>query len=259
MTWWEQRYEALAAIDPAFAGRVDRHAEAQTDLLERVLELRVGDSVLDLGCGAGRHSILLQERGFPVVGVDLSRELLDLAERTWDSRHPGRSGPRWVRSDMRSLPELGPFAAAVMLDVALGVFDDDADHLVTLAAVADRLRPGGRLVLELFNPYFWAQNGETRHYPPGSLTGAVDLVRSYHFDALRGRVEDRVVVFEGGERRELPTQSLRCWTPPEIVSLASAAGFQKVEVFGSQGWQVPDGTLRLDPARSVFMWVVATL
>ena len=259
MPWWEQRYEALAAIDPAFAGRVDRHAEAQTDLLERVLELRVGEQVLDLGCGAGRHSILLQERGYKLVGVDLSQELLDLAAASWDARHPGRAGPRWVRADMRHLPELGHFGAAIMLDEALGVFEDDADHLVTLAAVADRLRPGAKLVLELFNPYYWANHASTRHYPPGSLTGDVDLVRSYRFDALRGRVEDRVVVFEGGQRRELPTQSLRCWTPPEIVSLLSAAGFQAVEVFGSEGWQVPDRARRLDPSSSVFMWVVATL
>ena len=257
--WWATRFAALAAIDPDFAGALDRQAEAQVDLLERLLDLRPGDTVLDVGCGGGRHSILLQERGLRLTSVDLSAELLELAQSRWAARHPSQEGPTWVQEDMRELSAAGPFAAAIMLDETLGVFDDDADHLRTLSNIADRLRPGGRLVLELFNPYYWAHRNVTQHFPPGSLAATADIVRTYRFDPLRGRVEDRTLVFEEGERRPLPTQSLRAWTAPEIVTLATAAGFTRVEVFGSEGWQVPDAPVRLDARTSAFMWVVATL
>ncbi|HJN73258.1 MAG TPA: methyltransferase domain-containing protein [Myxococcota bacterium] len=257
--WWASRFAALAAIDPDLAGALDRQAEAQVDLLERLLELRPGDPLLDVGCGGGRHSILLQERGLAVTGVDLAPELLELAQRRWAARHPGHDGPQWVQCDMRDLSPQGPFAAAILLDRTLGVFDDDADHLRTLSNIADRLRGGGRLVLELFNPYYWAHRNVTRHFPPGSLAASADLVRTYRFDALRGRVEDRTLVFEAGRRREFPTQSLRAWTAPEIITLTNAAGFTRVEVFGSDGWQVPAAALRLDAHSSAFMWVVATL
>jgi len=257
--WWASRFASLAAIDPDFAGALDRQAEAQVDLLESLVDLRPGDPVLDVGCGGGRHSILLQERGLAVTGVDLAPELLDLARRRWDARHPGREGPTWMNGDMRDLPCAGPFALAILLDETLGVFDDDADHLRTLSGVVDRLRPGGRVVLELFNPYYWAHRHVTQHMPPGSLAAGADIVRTYRFDPLRGRVEDRTIVFQDGERRRIPTQSLRAWTPPEIVTLATAAGFTRVEVFGSDGWQVPESPLRLDARSSAFMWVVATL
>lgn len=257
--WWATRFAALAAIDPDFAGALDRQAEAQVDLLERLLELRPQDSVLDVGCGGGRHSILLQERGLSVTGVDISEELLDLAKSRWAARHPGHDGPTWVCEDMRDLSSQGPFAAAILLDESLGVFEDDADHLRTLSTIADRLRPGGRVVVELFNPYFWAHRNVTQHFPPGSIAASADVVRTYRFDPLKGRVEDRTLVFEAGERRQIPTQSLRAWTAPEIVTLATAAGYTRVEVFGSDGWQVPDTPLRLDARTSAFMWVVATL
>ena len=38
-----------------------------------------GASILDMGCGTGRHSVALAKRGFAVTGVDLSEDMLDKA------------------------------------------------------------------------------------------------------------------------------------------------------------------------------------
>jgi SAM-dependent methyltransferase len=257
--WWAQRYESLASIDPAFAGSLDLYAEQQVDLLEQLVELSANAQVLDVGCGGGRHAILLQERGYRVTGVDLAEGVLELARQRWDERHRGQPGPVFMAGDMRALPVQEDFDAAIMMDIALGVFSDEADNLIALTEVADRLRPGGRLLLELYNPYFWAHRTVTSHLPPGALASDVDLVRTYRFDPVRGRVEDSVVVFERGERRELPTQSLRAWTPPEIIALVQAAGFRRAEVFGTEGWSVPERPTRLNAKTSAFMWILATL
>ncbi|MDP2305855.1 MAG: methyltransferase domain-containing protein [Pseudomonadota bacterium] len=257
--WWALRYEAMAGIDPGFAGVVDSAAEAQVDLVQRLLSLTEGDRILDVGCGGGRHAILFQERGFEVTGVDLSPRILRLARENWEARNQGRRGPTWMPGDMRWLPASGPFDAAVLMDHAFGVFDDDADHLRTLTAIIDQLRADGRVVCELLNPYYWAHHNVTRHHPPGSMAEDMDVVRTYRFDAQRGRVEDRVVVLGRGGRHELPVQSLRCWTPVELVSLFKAAGFRKVTVSGSDGWEVPEEPLPVHPEESVFLWVVAEI
>lgn len=256
--WWAVRYDALAARDPAFAGAVDAYAERQVALIEQLVDARSGQRFLDLGCGAGRHCVLLQERGHRCTGVDLSPRLIELAQRAWAGRNPGVAGPRFVVGDMRRPPPKGPFDNAIMMDEALGMFDDEADHLRTLTAIADRLREGGRLILELFNPYAWSHRNLTQHFPAGALLPDADLVRSYRFDPLRGRVEDRIVVFDGEGRHELPVQRLRAWTPPEIYTLLTAAGFRDIEVFGSEAWQAAEKPVPLDPERSMFMWVVAT-
>lgn len=257
--WWALRYEAMAAVDPSFAGSVDSLAEAQVDFLERLLGLEEGDRVLDVGCGGGRHAVLLQERGYDVTGIDLSPRLLRIARQAWEERNGGRRGPTWMPGDMRWIPAAGPFDGAILMDHALGVFDDDADHLRTLASIIEQLRPDARVVVELLNPYYWAHHNVIRHHPPGALGGEADVVRSYRFDAARGRIEDRVVAFGPGGREELPTQSLRAWTPPELVALFKAAGFHSVAVHGSDGWEVPEEPVPVHPEESVFLWVVAQL
>ncbi len=256
--WWAVRYELLAESAPRFAGDLDFTAEAQVDFVVGVAALGPGSRVLDLGCGAGRHTILLAERGLQVTGVDLSPRLLKLARERWAARNPGRPGPLFAPGDMRWPSVTGPFDAVVMLDVTLGVFDDDTDHVRTLAAIHERLRPGGRLVLELFNPYFWVQHQVTQHFPPGTAAPGADVVRSYRFDALEGRVVDQVTLFDSTGRHRLPDQRLRAWTPPELTTMLAAAGFQTVQIGGSAGWDVPEEPLPLSAKESAFMWVVAT-
>lgn len=256
--WWAVRYELLSEIARGFVGEVDYTADAQIDFVAGICSLGPGARVLDLGCGAGRHTILMAERGLDVTGVDLSPRLLKLARERWSERNPNQAGPLFAPGDMRWPPLPGPFDAAVMLDVSLGVFDDDADHAQTLAAAHERLRPGGRLVLELFNPYFWAHHQVTQHYPAGTASDIGDVIRSYRFDALHGRVVDQVTVFDANGRHRVPDQRLRVWTPPELRVLLADAGFGDLQFYGSSGWEVPEDPLPLQADTSVYMWVVAT-
>src|SRR5262245_60115403 len=75
-----------------------RDDEEAAGLIDRLIERDVlipGFSVLDLGCGAGRHSKYLACRGFDVTGIDLSAESLKRAR--------AGEGPnlRFLRQDMR--------------------------------------------------------------------------------------------------------------------------------------------------------------
>jgi ubiquinone/menaquinone biosynthesis C-methylase UbiE len=67
----------------------------------------VGGSVLDLGCGPGQVGQYLAERGLLVVGMDLSRQMLQVARR--------RTGNgRMVCGDMRSMPfHSGTFSCVI--------------------------------------------------------------------------------------------------------------------------------------------------
>ncbi len=256
--WWAERYELLAEAAPGFCGSPDATAQAQVDFLCKLCNLGAGAKVLDLGCGVGRHTILLAERGHEVTGIDLSPRLIKRAREVWSERNPERAGPLFAPGDMRWPPVAGPFDAVIMLDVTLGVFEEDVDHVRTLAAARERLNSGGSLVLELFNPYFWAHHQVTRHHPAGSLVPDVDVVRTYRFNPVEGRLIDQVNFFDETGRHRVPDQRLRVWTPPELGALLSAAGFSGFQFFGSDGWQVPEIPLQLDAEKSAFLWVLAT-
>jgi SAM-dependent methyltransferase len=115
--------------------------------LGRVLPLPDFRSVLDVPCGFGRHAVELAARGYHVTGVELDPDVAAEARR----RAPGAE---IVVADMRALPPLGRFDAAVCLWASFGYWDD-ATNTDVLAQLAERVRPGGRLVLDVFDRVFF--------------------------------------------------------------------------------------------------------
>jgi 2-polyprenyl-3-methyl-5-hydroxy-6-metoxy-1,4-benzoquinol methylase len=131
-------------------------------LLNPVLARMLGDvsgrRVLDAGCGNGYFSRMLARAGAKVTGVEPASALVEFAD---ESERAEPLGVRYLRADLCSLPDLGQFAAVVASMVLPAVPDWEG----ALAACADRLAPGGRLVFSVNHPCFeqlassWQQHG----------------------------------------------------------------------------------------------------
>jgi len=129
---------------PAPSDEVRRQAGG----LSNLLQLSPSRRVVDVGCGHGRHALVLAERGGSVTGVDASAALLHRARELAAALG---LPVRWVRGDMRRLPMRSACAdAAVMMD-AFGFFDTAEDHHAALRETARVLVPGGRFVLKIVN------------------------------------------------------------------------------------------------------------
>lgn len=109
--------------------------------------------VLELGCGTGRVTWPLAQAGHEVWALDLSPRMLELA-RAKAASHPADVGARvhWVQADMADFalqPRFGfifvPFRAFQAL------LTPDAQR-ACLVLIRDHLSPGGRAVLDLFDP-----------------------------------------------------------------------------------------------------------
>jgi len=118
----------------------DRHVE----VIWRLLSLTQGSSVLELGCGYGRITNRLAEKGAQVAGLDISPTLLEKAEA--DAAERGVN-VEYVLGDMRSLPWRDRFDAAFLWYTTFGYFDD-ADNERVLLEAASSLRKGGRLLID---------------------------------------------------------------------------------------------------------------
>src|SRR5215207_7888239 len=88
-----------------------RYVERQVDELVRFADLVEGERVLDVGCGMGRYTFQLAERGLRVEGLDLSQTLLDRL----DGFNAGRYEIPLHRADVIDLADAlhGQFDAVV--------------------------------------------------------------------------------------------------------------------------------------------------
>jgi 2-polyprenyl-3-methyl-5-hydroxy-6-metoxy-1,4-benzoquinol methylase len=108
-----------------------------------------GDAlVLDLGCGTGQLSLFLASADREVVGADLARSSLELA-RDAACRY-GIRNVDFVETDLRA-PGLRNGAFDVV--ICTGVLHHTPDPRASFAAVARLVRPGGILVIGLYNRY----------------------------------------------------------------------------------------------------------
>jgi len=110
--------------------------------------------VFDLCCGIGRHSVVLAERGFRVVGVDLSPEFIARAGEMAVERNVAEKVEFRV-GDMRKIGNVlkdyeQKFNAVVNLYTSIGYYDEETDKDV-LRQVLGLTSPKGILVIETKN------------------------------------------------------------------------------------------------------------
>ena len=119
-----------------------------------------GLSVLDLGCGTGRHSLWLVSAGAIVTGVDFSEGMLAEARRK-----PGGEAVRFVVHDLhRPLP----FASEFDLVVS-GLVLEHLRELDGFFAESHRiLKPGGRAVVSAMHPAMCLRGTQARFTDPAS-------------------------------------------------------------------------------------------
>jgi SAM-dependent methyltransferase len=98
-------------------------------------------TLLDLGCGTGRHAALLAERGYTLSGVDLSEEMLTLAR----AANPNAS---FSQGDVRSVRLGRSFDVVLSLFHVMSYQTTNADLRAAFATVREHLAPGGLFVFD---------------------------------------------------------------------------------------------------------------
>lgn len=167
--------------------------------LDRIsFEIGSRPKALDLGCGTGAVTLALAERGFDVVGVDHSAEMLAFADEKL--RQSAVSGSyRLLTGDVRSVPvETGRFDCVT----CQGLLHHLEDERPCLRELARALRPGGFFYISepCINPtwlkralaYMWHKLAHKRtldETTPESVEGPIDAER------LRGDLEELGLTF----------------------------------------------------------------
>ncbi len=133
--WFGEEYLELYAHRDA--GEADRHV----DFVERHIGGERPRAVLDLACGAGRHTAALRRRGFRALGVDLSFTLLTVPPRV-----------PCVAGDMSRLPFTDEsFDWILNFFTSFGYFERERENFQVLEEIVRVLAPGGRFLIDFLN------------------------------------------------------------------------------------------------------------
>lgn len=220
------------------AVRYDEHGFTQAtpfevDFLVDRLALRPGLTVLDVGCGTGRHSVELARRGLAVTGLDVSRGMLDQARTR--ARDAGVE-VSWIEADATSFSFDRTYDAVVCLcEGAMGLLgsrDDPVDQpLAVLRCVAAALAPGAGCLFTVLNGFALAR------------AASASSVASGEFDPMALAVRSELA--PPGTYGTTPLRE-RGFVPTELVLLFRTAGLEVEHIWGGTAGSWGERSLELD-------------
>lgn len=130
---------AAAGLTGEKSGPADRSADAGDALREEA------NIVVDLGCGTGKLTEILADRGYDMIGIDLSEDMLGIAqERRMES---GRD-ILYTLQDMRDFELYGAAGAMVSVGDSINYLLEEADLEAMFRCVHRSLLPGGIFVFD---------------------------------------------------------------------------------------------------------------
>jgi glycine/sarcosine N-methyltransferase len=187
-------------------------------------------SALDAGCGSGFHSLLLSQLGVDVLGIDVSAEMLGLAE---GHAREYNASIRTLQGSFESLGDLikERFGSVFAMGNSLAHLLSAATLEKVLHNFATVLDPHGVLVIQILN--YERIVARREHIQNEKQAGTKTFVRSYDFD-------DAGILFNIVMREKknsiyeerIQTVRLRPVFRDELVTLLEQVGFADIDVFG---------------------------
>ena len=225
-----ESYEALAAAYDELTGDVGY--EKRADFAERLFlrAKRPVHTLLDLACGTGTMAEIFARRGYRVVGVDNSPEMLAQAQRKLAALDPP---PLLLLQSMPRLRLIEPADAAVCCLDSINYLTRPRDVQQTFARLYDAIAPGGALVFDVHA----VSKLE-------ALDGAVLLDEREDIFCLwrtRYRKNARMLDYEvdlfrlqpdGAWERSFEEHRQRAYTVAELTAWLGEAGFTAVRTHG---------------------------
>ncbi len=187
-------------------------------------EVKPCASIAELGCGTGVMTRLLARDGFLMTGIDLSKEMLQVA-----GMHDS-SDIKYIQQDMRelNLPEKQDVIISICDSMNYLLTDDDIYK--TMYAVKNNLAPGGIFIFDLKTEYFFENvlDGTTYKEDMGDFSyiwrNQYNKNEHIHKYYLKFNSDGRVI-------RERHRQ--RAFSAGDIKTAAIRAGFKKAVAYNA--------------------------
>ena len=197
--------------------------------------------VLDLGCGTGTITELLYEKGYDMIGVDSSEEMLQIA---LEKKFETRSDILYLCQDMRELDLYSTVGTVVSVCDSLNYLLMDEDVLQTFHLVNNYLFPGGIFIFDFNTIYKYeevigdttiAENREDCSFIWENFYSCEDHINEYDVTVFERQEDDLY-------RRFTETHYQRGYTLEEMKTFLEKAGLIFVTALDEKTHEAPTET-----------------
>ena len=190
--------------------------------------------ILDLGCGTGSATRLLAERGYDVIGLDNSADML-AAAKAKDADN------LYILQDIRSFELYGTVDAIISLCDVFNYLLTKRDLASAFGLVKNYLNPGGLFIFDLNTPYKYRKILGNRTFT--NQTKQASLIWDNRYYPNERINEYRLTFFEKQEnglyRRFRERHLQRAHSPAAVRGLLEKAGLDVIGVYGEKTFSLP--------------------
>lgn len=241
-------YDAIAHVYDKLNKDIDYSAWA--DFIEKCFGRYMKEKpslLLDLACGTGSMTVELASRGYDMIGVDMSEDMLSEAYL----RSEGK-GILYLCQDMRSFELYGTVSAVLCCLDSLNYLLRDEELSKCFSLVHNYLDPDGLFIFDMNTPYkfenIYSDNAyileDEIDYGDGEPPAPVYCGWQNEYDKTNGICEFYLTLFEeapdGSYTRSEETQRERCYALDTVKSLLDKNGFELVGCFSDFEFGEPD-------------------
>ena len=212
--WFNSKYYHIL-----YQNRDEKEAENFIQNLSQFFKKE--NKIIDIACGAGRHTLFLNKLGYHTTGIDLSQESIKTAKTKSKGKIPFEV---W---DMRKCYKKKEFNVVLNLFTSFGYFEKEEDDIAAIKAMSDNLKEEGILIIDFLNSNKVIDNLVQKE------TKEMDGVT---FNISR-KVEDNFIIknieVNHDEEKMSFQEKVKALTKDDFFELLTFAGLTIINTFGN--------------------------
>jgi ubiquinone/menaquinone biosynthesis C-methylase UbiE len=203
----------------------------ECDFIENELNHDKSLRILDVGCGTGRHTIELTNRGYLVTGIDFSQSQLN---RAIEKAKVKNLKIDFQQQDARHLTFNDDFDIAIMLcEGGFPLMESDEMNFEILKSVTRSLKRKGKFIFTTLNGLFPLYHSVEEFCSSATEQGNATY-RSNTFNLMTFRDHNTTEFEDDFGNKKILECNERYYVPSEITWLLKTLGYKKIDIMGAR-------------------------